>query len=149
MAGGPALRLIGPLLLLLVREGAPLLATTHHRPVLHQLHQLASGQRGGAPRLLRMQEEWESDGQPPRKQRRGERAARPGPDYARNQICCYGCGAELQVTSTIHHDAHAHTMAMMHTHTPWPRTCHAPHRPCHAHHATHPMPCTPPCSAPC
>ena len=98
MAGGP-LRLLGPLLLLLVREGAPLLATIHHRPALHQLHQLGSGQRG-APRLLRMQEEWESDGHPPRKQRRGERAARPGPDYARNQICCYGCGAELQVTST-------------------------------------------------
>ena len=90
MAGRPALRLIGPLLLLLVREGAPLLATTH-RPV-RQLRQLASGQHG-APRL-RMQQEWEGQ---PRKQRRGEKAARPGPDYARNQICCYGCGAELQM----------------------------------------------------
>ena len=65
MAGRPALRLIGPLLLLLVREGAPLLATTH-RPV-RQLRQLASGQHG-APRL-RMQQEWEGQ---PRKQRRGD-----------------------------------------------------------------------------
>ena len=115
MAGRPGLRLIGPLLLLLVREGAPLVATTH-RPV-RQLRQLASGQHG-APRL-RMQQEWEGQ---PRKQRRGEKAARPGPDYARNQICCYGCGAELQVLD-------------LHMHTPWPRTDHATHTPCHTRHA--------------
>ena len=82
-------RLVGPLLLLLVRKGAPLLATTHPA---RQLRQLASGQHG-APR---MQQQWQGQ---PRKQRRGERAARPGPDYARNQIRCYGCGAELQMES--------------------------------------------------
>ena len=126
MAGRPGLRLIGPLLLLLVREGAPLVATTH-RPV-RQLRQLASGQHG-APRL-RMQQEWEGQ---PRKQRRGEKAARPGPDYARNQICCYGCGAELQVLD-------------LHMHTPWPRApCHArhaTHTPCHTRHAIHATPYT-------
>eukprot|EP00908_Phaeocystis_cordata_P016681 Transcript_27974.p1 GENE.Transcript_27974~~Transcript_27974.p1 ORF type:complete len:505 (+),score=203.91 Transcript_27974:492-2006(+) len=87
-------RAVSLLALLLVRSGSPLLAShPAARPPPHALSRCV-------PRLLRMQTYSNRGGGrpgPERGQRQRPKKDRARPDFARNQITCYGCGAELQM----------------------------------------------------